>query len=380
MRRAATAAVIATVLVATAGCNTREKEEATPTPTQASPSSTATADVSEHESGPQSPILYGLEVPKGATQLGPLVRYRSNRLIAAYKPELDVAVAKQEALEQQKLQEQADEEGTTPPTPTPSESETPGTRPSDDTFSLLEDPPSPDVTISLMRIDGSPTEVLRRMIAQVNTVLPGADLADDDLAQFCTASDNRIVSCNVTARGLASGDRDIRITITVDPGDVVTRTARVASQLNPSMTVKVEYVGDPRAGQVAADADDPSVPQDVKGEDTSGLIWPRMDVAAPVSSPQLDGWTVPSTATTILSGRRPQFVALSTDRVREADTIAKEYAERLGTPEKDVVEDLNEISTTYRVKAKNGATATSTFVLSGRGSYVMIFYTPPATS
>ena len=41
----------------------------------------APTDVSEHESGPESPIAYGLQVPRGATQVGPLVRYRSERLI-----------------------------------------------------------------------------------------------------------------------------------------------------------------------------------------------------------------------------------------------------------------------------------------------------------
>lgn len=378
MRRAATAAVAMIALAALTGCTAKDPATASPTPTRPSSSATSTAtstaDVSEHESGPQSPILYGLEVPKGATQLGPLVRYRSHRLIQAYRPELDAVLAQQKADEEQKLREQAEEDGTTPATPTPTP--TPTATPGDDTFAELDDPPRPDVTISLLRVDGSPTEVLRRLIAQINAVLPDAKLAEDDLSDFCQAKEQRITSCEVKARGLTRGESDIQITVSADPGDVVTRTARVASKLDPVMVVKIEYVGEPRAGQSTSKDDSPNVPRDVKGKDTSGLIWPRMDVEAPVSTKQLDGWTVPATSTILLSGRHPLFVALATERVGEADTIAREYAERLGKPSKDVVEDLNEISTTYRVKAKDGATATSTFVLSGRGSYVMIFYTP----
>ena len=118
----------------------------------------APTDVSEHESGPESPIAYGLQVPRGATQVGPLVRYRSKRLIEAYKPELDAAQAQRDA-EQQRRRTEAEANGTPLPPPTP----TPTTEPSDDTFNLLENPPKPDTTISLMRIDGSPTEAVRRM-------------------------------------------------------------------------------------------------------------------------------------------------------------------------------------------------------------------------
>src|SRR5699024_11564194 len=46
-------------------------------------------NANEHESGPESPIAYGMSVPRGATQVGPLVRMRSQKLIDAYQPELD---------------------------------------------------------------------------------------------------------------------------------------------------------------------------------------------------------------------------------------------------------------------------------------------------
>ena len=47
-------------------------------------------------------------------------------------------------------------------------------------------------------------------------------------------------------------------------------------------------------------------------------------------------------------------------------------------PAKDVVEDLNEITTTYIAKGKNGEVALASYVLSARGYYAMLFYTPPS--
>lgn len=372
MRRTAT--LLALVGVLTLGaCETRSQSDVDPS---ADPSAQASAgvDVTEHESGPQSPISYGLEVPSGAAQLGPLVRYRSPALIQAYQPQLDAAEAQREAAE---AEADGEEDASEAPEPTPSESETPATRPSDDTFALIDDAPRPDVTISLLRVDGDPTLVLRRLIAQVNAVIPDANLVEDDLSQYCRAEGKRITGCTVSARGATADDRDIRITITADPGDVATRTAYPASDRRPVMTVRAEYLGDPRSGQLEPRASSAEVPRDVEGEDRSGLIWPSMDVEAEGSEPLLDGrWTVPSTGTLLLSGDRPRFAAVVADRVREADAIAEDFAASVGTPTKDVVEDLNEISTTYSARGEDGSRARATFVLSARGSYAMLFYTP----
>ncbi len=125
----------------------------------------------EHEAGPDSPITYGFKVPKGATQIGPLARFRSAALIAAYKPELDAAIAQREAEDKDKA-DQAEREGT----PLPSEVPKIDTPPSDDTFKPIEDPPKPDTTISLMRIDGKPTDVVRRMLAQISAAIPASDV------------------------------------------------------------------------------------------------------------------------------------------------------------------------------------------------------------
>jgi hypothetical protein len=370
MRRIATTLALVGVL-ALGACETRTQDDASPTSPDASAAAQAGVDVTEHESGPQSPISFGLEVPEGATQLGPLVRYRSAALIEAYQPQLDAAEAEQERANAEGQEVDGVE-------PSPTETETPATRPSDDTFALIDDAPRPDVTISLLRVDGDPTMVLRRLIAQVNAVIPDADLVDDDLSQFCRAREKRITGCTVQARGLTADRRDVRITITADPGDVTTRTAYPASEKRPVMTVRAEYMGDPRSGQLEPRARTAEVPRDVEGKDRSGLIWPSMDVSEPRDAPLLDGrWTVPATGTLLLSGERPRFAAVSADRVREADAIAQDFASSIGTPTKDVVEDLNEISTTYTSRGKDGSAARATFVLSARGSYAMLFYTPP---
>jgi hypothetical protein len=366
MRRIVTPLLLVSVL-ALGACEARSQTDVSPT---ADPSASApTGSVEEHESGPQSPIIYGLEVPSGATQLGPLVRYRSPALIQAYQPELDAAEAARAEGEDEELPDGVE--------PTPTETTTPATRPSDDTFALIDDAPRPDVTISLLRVDGSPTQVLRRLIAQVNAVIPDADLEDDDLSTYCEAKERRIVGCTVEAEGRTADQRDIRITITADPGDVTTRTGYPASDRRPVMTVRAEYVGDPRSGQLEPRASTAEVPREVEGKDRSGLIWPSMDVEAPDDTPLLDGrWTVPSSGALLLSGEKPRFAAVVAGRVREADAIAEDFAASVGTPTKDVVEDLNEISTTYTARGEDGGVARATFVLSARGSYAMLFYTP----
>ncbi len=370
MRRTATTLALVGLL-ALGACETRTQDDVSPTTPDASAAAEGENNVTEHESGPQSPISFGLEVPEGATQLGPLVRYRSPALIEAYQPELDAAEAAQERADAEREEVDGVE-------PEPTETTTPATRPSDDTFALIDDAPRPDITISLLRVDGDPTLVLRRLIAQVNAVIPDADLVEDDLSQFCRARERRITGCTVQARGLTADRRDVRITITADPGDVTTRTAYPASDRRPVMTVRAEYMGDPRSGQLEPRAQTAEVPRDVEGEDRSGLIWPSMDVAESLDAPLLDGrWTVPPTGTLLLSGDRPRFAAVVADRVREADAIAEDFASSIGTPTKDVVEDLNEISTTYTARGEDGSRARATFVLSARGSYAMLFYFPP---
>ena len=373
MRSRAAVAMAATLLIAvTTGCD-QTAGGLSPDPSRTS-ERPLPADVSEHESGPESPIAYGLQVPRGAAQVGPLVRYRSNRLIKAYKPELAAAQAQRDA-EQQRRRTEAEANGTPLPPPTP----TPTTEPSDDTFNLLATPPKPDITIAVMRIDGSPTQVVRRMVAQIDTVLPEAGIIRSDISTYCDAENRRISGCHVEAEGKTDNNRDLRITLDVDPGDLKSRTAPPSTNMNPVMELKVEYVGDPRDGQLNRQGDgNIDVPRDVAAPDTSGLIWPRMDEDAPPNTPLLNDWSAPLGSTLLLSGFKPGFAATATTKALDADHIASSFAETVADePAKDVVEDLNEITTTYIAKGKNGEVALASYVLSARGYYAMLFYTPP---
>ena len=333
------------------------------------------ADVSEHESGPESPIIYGFEVPTGATQVGPLIRFRSARLITAYQPELNVALA-QKAAEDKAKADQAELNGT----PLPSTMPTPDSRPSNDTFKLIDNPPKPDTTISLMRIDGKPSDVVRRMLAQISAELPENGVTTDDLSKYCKSTHHRVTMCRLATRGLTSDDRDIRVTMTVDPGNVVTRTSPPSATLRPIMTLTVEYVGEPRKGQLTRDSGNlKDVPSIANGE-KSGLIWPSMDIDAPPTTKLVHGWTAPADSTIIISGFQPKFVAITTPKAVESDLVALEFARANGVKgayTKDVVEDLNAVSTTYTSISKDGAVARATYVLSARGNYAMLFYYPP---
>ena len=295
-RRAAVAVAAAALVLLTAGCD-QAGSGLSPDPSNTSDQPGPT-DVSEHESGPESPIAYGLQVPQGATQIGPLVRYRSERLIKAYKPELAAAQAQRDA-EQQRRRTEAEANGTPLPPPTP----TPTTEPSDDTFNLLESPPKPDNTISLMRVDGSPTTTVRNMVAQIDTVLPDAGIIRSDITTYCDERNRRIVGCHLDAEGTTANGRDLKIRLDVDPGDVKTRTSPPATNQNPVMTLKIEYVGDPRRGQVDRRGDgDVDIPRSVSAPDTSGLIWPRMDEDAPPTTTLLNDWSAPFGSTMLLSG------------------------------------------------------------------------------
>jgi hypothetical protein len=346
-----------------------------PEPTRTTTSATPT-DVTEHESGPESPIAYGFKVPTGASQVGPLVRYRSDRLIEAYRPELEAAEARHDA-DLQRRRDEAEGRGTPlpPPTPTP----TPTAPPTDDTFRVLKAPPKPDTTISVMRINGQPTRVVRAMLAQIDVILPKAGIVRSDITRYCDATRRRVVHCHVSAEGRTPTGRDIAVTLDVDPGNIRTRTAPPSSNQRPIMYLKVEYIGDPREGQENRRGDSNiSVPASVQVRDRSGFIWPKMDLDAARSSNLLNKWRAPKDARLLLSGYTPAFAVLSTTKALDASSIASTYA--LGNDENakvDVVEDLNEITTTYRATTPDGGEALASYILSARGYYAVLFYTPP---
>jgi len=348
-----------------------------PNPTKtsaASPDTGTVTDFSEHESGPESPIAYGFQVPRGASQIGPLVRYRSTRLLQAYKPELDAAQAQKDASEQRRRDE-AEAAGRPLPTPTP----TPTTAPSKDTFYLLDDPPKPDTTISLMRVNGSPTAVLRAMLAQIDVILPKTGIVRTDIGRYCAAEDRRITSCSVNVKGKTRNGRALAVSLAVDPGDATTRTGAPATNQRPVMFFRVAYIGDPRDGQMNRQHDsDVTVPTGVKTRDKSGLIWPRMDEDAKLTSDLLNGWRAPTGSELLLSAYHPAFVVLTTTRAFDSSNAAAKFAESVQEePPVDVVEDLNEIVTTYTATNPDGTRAMASYILSARGYYAVLFFDPP---
>ncbi|REK72411.1 hypothetical protein DX116_01870 [Aeromicrobium endophyticum] len=374
MARTFRVAVAAVALIALAACDGTSGTNGT-TPA-ATASTTAAPNLSDHESGPESPIAYGLFVPAGATQLGPLFRYRSAALIAAYQPELQAIEAQRAADAAAKVAED-EANGTPSPTPTP----TPTTRPSPDTFKLIGDEaPRPDTSISLMRIDGDPSDVVRRMLAQIDAAIPDAGLVLDDLSTYCTSEERRITGCQVVASGATEGKREIRVSLSVDTGNLATRTAPPGALTRPVMQLTVEYVGDPRAGQLGRDTGKLGDVADIeKMPDRSGLIWPKMDLDADLTTPLVNGWVAPPSVTLLLSGYQPQFVAMTAERAVDADQIAEQFAlanSRKGAITKDVVEDLNSVSTMYSARGKGGAVARAVYILSARGNYTALFYTP----
>lgn len=371
MRRRATLAI---ALAAALGACGQIPER--PEPERTTPTATPT-DVREHESGPEGPIAYGFQVPLGASQVGPLVRYRSERLIEAYRPELEAAEARRDA-DKQRRRDEAEARGTPqpPPTPTP----TPTAAPTNDTFGVLKAPPKPDTTISVIRINGQPTTVVRAMLAQIDVILPEAGIVRSDIRKYCESERRRVVNCHLAAEGRTPTGRDIAVTLHVDPGNFRTRTAPPATNQRPVMYLKVEYVGDPREGQENRRGDSAiNVPTTVKTRDKSRLIWPRMDLDASRSSRLLNGWKAPSHADLLLSGYNPPFVVVSTTRALDASSIARTYASDVDENAKvDVVEDLNEITTTYTATTPEGGEVMSNYILSARGYYAVLFYEPPA--
>jgi hypothetical protein len=375
-RRVTGVAALASILLISvlAGCAPRAATpQPTPTADTASPEAADTTDGTAHESGPESPIAYGFQVPRGASQVGPLVRYRSERLIRAYQTELEAAQARRDA-DTQRRRDEAEARGTPPPVPTP----TPSAAPTSDTFRLLSDPPKPDVTVSLMRINGSPTTVVRAMLAQIDVILPKAGIARSDISRYCDAKARRIAGCYLRTTGTTQNGRRLTVTLRVDPGDVETRTSPPASNKKPVMYLRVAYVGDPRAGQANRRHDsDVDVPVGVRRRDTSGLIWPGMDLDAQPTSRLLNGWRRPLGAKLLLSAYKPAFVVVSTTKALDASSIAEKFATSIQEePKVDVVEDLNEITTTYTAVGPNGERGLASYVLSARGYYAVLFWIP----
>jgi len=389
MRSIATAVAAAIMVFSTlAGCS-----QSGPGPGTSTGTTVPLSVIAEHETAGDSPIGYGLSVPEGAVQLGPLVRRRSEPLIAAYQELLEEA---RQQLAAEQAQEDADL-GVTGTTPLPTYV------PGSDTFALLEDPPPPDITTALLRVDGEPGVVLEEMLRQLAVVLPDSRLRPARWQQYCEATDGFYTGCTVTQEGRTLEDVGLRVVISLDPGNVKKSLAPPAANLRPVMTVTAQLTdepapdsiddGDPPVAGPDDDAD-PSTgakpPRTPPADDQGPLVeatWPRLEAqAASTTGSRLlnDSWIVRSETTLLLSGYTPGVAMLLVDRSVNADAIARSYVldfSNRGAPNVDVLEDRNEINTTYTARTKEpGLSVSASLIQSGRGTYVALFYTATPTT
>jgi hypothetical protein len=342
-----------------AGCSTPGATHAT-----GPPGPTPSPAAAEHESGPQSPIAFGFYVPSGATQLGPLARFRSDRLIAAYEPDLHRALVAA-AVNDARRDASANPDGVadpTPPTPPPV------AQAGDDTFGLLERPPSPDITYSFMRVDKSPTNVVRRMTTEIAAALPSARVKPDDFGSYCTVKRKVLRGCSLAVRGTTKEGTPIAVALNVDLGNG--RLAPAGSADRPIMILKVSYLGNPR--------ERPKEPGDI---DVDKRLKPLSDPPrwglGTSEAPLGPGFALPTNATLLLSGDAPMFASAVVRRGRDADLLARQFAARgSATIDKDVVEELNEVRTTYTSTGRDGTAYFGSFVLSARGNYVILLRLP----
>lgn len=372
-KRVASAALSAAlVTVALAGCEIGSGDAG-----GGSGSASVPDEITAHESGPESPIINGLTVPEGAVQLGPLARYRSNRMIEAYQPDLTVALTRQ-GVSDAVSAARGNPDGVVSPEPPEI---TKSGRPDDDTFALLEEPPPADVTVAVIRLDAESStgksEIVQALVAQIAALLPDADVDPEDFTSYCTVEDDRLTGCELEVAGVTGDGRNLAISMSVDPGNPETRIAPPSSLTRPVMEVRVQDFSDPRIERTATEVETEE-PEPVRGE-LDDIIWPAMDTQAPADTPLLNGWVAPEGTLILLSSFQPEFVSLNVASSSEAREIARSYVESL-SPDVPVTldsyEGLNEVDVTFSATAPDGERAVATHVITARGNYVMLFHTP----
>lgn len=351
------------------------------------PEAPASVDVAAHESNTDSPLGFGFTVPQGATQIGPLMRWRSDALLDAYQDELEAALIKQATDDAERSIEGAEDETPEPsvsPSPTPTATRSPYAEPRRDTFYLLEERPRTDSTTTFLRIDeDDPTPVFVALLTQVREILPDSDVQPHAWQQYCDTTADRIDHCSVNAQGTASNGLELSVDLSVDPGDIETRRAAPGAQRRPVVVLSVAYVGDPDAGQDETGRfERTDLPEPAEEPPADELVWPQMDVDQPAEGPLLDGkWTVPSEdARLLLSGFNPRFVVLHAHSGTVLEEIGRDWVKThsdRGPVDRDVIEDLNEFTTVYTANSsKKGLVARAAFIQSARGTYLLMTFTP----
>lgn len=389
-------------------------------------------DLERHESAPGTPISYGIDVPDGAVQLGPLIRQRR----------LEVEDVIEDG-------DRADASGDEADEPDP-ETHDP------------EEPTPPDFTTSLLRVDGDPSEVMQSILEEIEDALPDSDVDPDKWADYCTVSKGVYTGCELTASGKTEDDEHITVELSVDPGRPKTKVAPAGSLLRPVMALTIELHrppadqgdengdegdgdgdgdkdGDGKAGRdhpkgdehasappaknsaqnaghhlgrhpgahdARADrsdkrddrkADRPgrddrnadNAPEDDKTQPgKADAKWPTMKrerPAKPGDSILTPKWELRRNTEVILSTASPRVAMLAIKDGADADAIARRYvrafADEATTPKIDEVEDRNERSITYTPRNDGtGPAVAVTAVATGRGNYIELLFQPAASS
>lgn len=421
MKRVAGGLVMCALLAGAIACTSDDPPDAPPTKKVA----VEPEEVARHETASGAPISFGIEIPDGAVQVGPLVRQRRTEVGEVIEGPSSRADAFQN--------DESDGE-TSPQTRDP------------------EEPTPPDFTTAMLRIDGEPSEVVQRMLSELSDSLSGSGIDAEHWRKYCTVSGGVYTGCRMHARGTTEEDEHVAVEFTVDPGDPASKSAPAGSLLRPVMVLTLERLearegdGDQRptdpadaqareaqagidsreaeenaiaaakqdardkpgrntnaddrteganSGQKAeqtsdetGDSDESDGPDgDGDGADDSDKQeseprWPTMKREWPakpgdwILTPK---WKVRPNIEVILSSSMPQVAMLAVKDGADPDRIARRYvrmfADEATTPKIDEVEDRNERNITYTPRNDgSGPSVAVTTVATGRGNYIELLF------
>lgn len=417
MSRVIVGTAVAALLVLTVSCTSESSPDL---PDKSSgPVAVDPDEVQRHQTTAGTPISFGIDVPDGAVQVGPLIRQRRMEVANVIKTPSDRADAFDNDADR-------DANDTEPQTHDPVE------------------PTPPDFTTALLRIDGTPSDVLESTLEEISDALPDSGLDPEKWADYCAVVDGYYTGCRVEVTGHTEDDEHIGVELTVDPGNEKSKVAPAGSLLRPVMTLTLELDStddetgdepsdgessdgpstDARPDGPSADAPKTDSPGDGRTDRASEAadrhrVGPRQDHRpgkradddgstdgdrAPGDEPTETSdvppkwptparerrakpgdwiltpeWKIRRTTEVILSCGTPQVAMLAVRDGADADAIARSYvrafADEATTPKIDEVEDRNERSTTYTPRNDgSGPDVAVTAVATGRGNYIELLF------
>lgn len=211
MKRVVGGLVMCALLAGAIACTSNDPPAAPPTENVA----VEPDEVVRHETAAGAPISFGIEVPEGAVMVGPLVRQRRGEVADMIGGPVDRAEA---------LGEGDVEDETSPHTRDP------------------EEPTPPDFTTAMLRIDGDPSTVVKRALAELSDSLSDSGIEPEHWRKYCVVSDGVYTGCRLHARGTTEEGKHVAVKLTVDPGDPGSKFAPAGSLLQPVMVLTLERI------------------------------------------------------------------------------------------------------------------------------------------